>query len=108
MQRIAIENWDILTKTHSSCLESKPSQYFSVAAGNNFYKRFSIPSAYLAAADDTTKYGRLLTDSLGHEEYFGTDSFSVFSNGFALGATSEWNWGDYNQFNLILAAGSTM
>ncbi|MBB5218713.1 hypothetical protein HNP77_001082 [Treponema rectale] len=86
----------------------KPSQYFSIAAGNNFYKRFSIPSAYLAAADDTTKYGRLLTDSLGHEEYFGTDSFSVFSNGFALGATSEWNWGDYNQFNLILAAGSTM
>ena len=55
-----------------------------------------------AAADDVTKYGRLLTDSLGHEEYFGTDSAAVFSNGFALGTVSAWNWGDYNQFNLIL------
>ena len=70
-----------------------PIQHFGIIAGNNFYKYFAIPSAYLAAADDTTKYGRLLTDSLGEERYFGNDTVSLFSNGFAGGVTSNWTFG---------------
>ena len=60
-----------------------PIQQFGIVAGNNFYKYFAIPSAYLAAADDTTKYGRLLTDSLGEERYLGSEKVAVFSNGVA-------------------------
>ncbi|MCR5218360.1 hypothetical protein [Treponema sp.] len=86
----------------------KPAQHFSIAAGNNFYKRFAIPSAYLAAADDTTKYGRLLTDSLDHEEYFGSDSAALLSTGFAAGIISDWNMGAYNQYYLKVAATSSM
>ncbi|MBR4599005.1 MAG: hypothetical protein IKO39_03030 [Treponema sp.] len=83
-----------------------PIQQFGIVAGNNFYKYFAIPSAYLAAADDTTKYGRLLTDSLGEERYFGSENVAVFSNGFAGGITSSWNFGPL--FYLKLAGGATM
>lgn len=77
-----------------------PLPQLGIIAGNNFYKYFAIPSAYLAAADDTTKYGRLLTDSLGEEGYFGNDSLSVFTNGFAGGITSDWTFsnGIYAKF----------
>lgn len=71
-----------------------PLPQLGLVAGTNFYKHFAIPSAYLAAADDTTKYGRLLTDSLGEERYFGNDSVVLFSNGFAGGVTSDWNFGN--------------
>ncbi|WP_407427126.1 hypothetical protein [Treponema sp.] len=77
-----------------------PVSQFGIAAGNNFYKHFAISSGYLAAADDTTKYARLLTDSLGEDRYFGNDSVSVYSNGFAGGLTSDWNFdnGIYAKF----------
>lgn len=85
-----------------------PVSQFGLVAGNNFYKYFAIPSAYLSAADDTTKYGRLLTDSLGHDAYFGSDSFSVYTNGFAGGLTSSWFFGDDEEVYLKGAAGATV
>ncbi|MCR4823330.1 MAG: hypothetical protein K5873_10735 [Treponema sp.] len=81
-----------------------PIQQFGIAFGNNFSKYFAIPSAYLAASDDTTKYGRLLTDSLGEERYFGNDSVAIFSNGFAGGITSDWNYG--NMYAKVAAGGT--
>lgn len=71
-----------------------PISQFGIVAGTNFYKHFAIPSGYLAAADDTTKYARLLTDSLGEERYFGSDSVALFTNGFAGGVTSDWTLGE--------------
>ena len=81
-----------------------PIPQFGIIAGTNFYKHFAIQSAYLAAADDTTKYGRLLTDSLGEEKYLGNEYISLFINGFAGGLTSDWTFG--NGY-LKLAAGGT-
>ena len=83
-----------------------PVPQFGVVAGTNFYKRFAVPSAYLAAADDTTKYGRLLTDSLGAEHYFGSDSAAVFANGVAGGVTSDWLLGGRGYAKL--AGGATV
>ena len=83
-----------------------PVSQIGFVAGNNFFKHFAIPSAYLAADDTTTKYGRLLTDSLGEERYFGNDNVSVFSNGFAGGLTSDWLFGDF--VYLKMAGGATM
>ena len=82
-----------------------PIPQLGVAFGNSFFKHFAIPSAYLAADDTTTKYGRLLTDSLGEERYFGNDTVSIFSNGFAGGVTSDWNFGD--SVYLKMAGGAT-
>ena len=84
----------------SGFLHFTPIQQHGFVAGNNFYKHFAIPSAYLAAADDTTKYGRLLTDSLGEDRYFGNDNVSIYTNGFAGGITSDWyfNNGIYAKF----------
>ena len=59
-----------------------PIPQFGIIAGTNFYKHFAIQSAYLAAADDTTKYGRLLTDSLGEEKYLGNEYISLFQKRF--------------------------
>lgn len=84
-----------------------PVSQFGIIAGTSFYKHFAIPSAYLAASDDTTKYGRLLTDSLGEERYFGSDNFAVFTNGFAGGITSEWAFGSDCEFYAKAAAGGT-
>ena len=82
-------------------LHFKPIKQFGIAAGNNFYKHFAIPSGYLAAADDTTKYARLLTDSLGEDRYFTSGDFGIYSNGFAGGLTSDWTFGDaYAKFAL--------
>ena len=77
-----------------------PVSQFGIVAGNNFYKHFAIKSGYLAASNDTTKYARLLTDSLGEERYFGNDTVAVFSNGFAGGITSDWSFdnGIYAKF----------
>lgn len=85
-----------------------PVSQLGLIAGNNFYKYFAIPSAYLAAADDTTKYGRLLTDSLGHDAYFGSDSVSLYTNGFAGGVTSSWFFGDDDGIYIKGAAGATV
>lgn len=85
-----------------------PISQLGLIAGNNFYKYFAIPSAYLAAADDTTKYGRLLTDSLGHDAYFGSDSVSLYTNGFAGGVTSNWFFGDDDGIYIKGAAGATV
>lgn len=85
-----------------------PIKQLGIVAGNNFYKHFAIPSAYLAAADDTTKYGRLLTDSLGRSDYSGYDAFGVYSNGAAGGLTSDWDWGGSYSGYVKLAAGATI
>ncbi len=78
------------------------------AAGNNFFKYFAIPAAYLAADDTTTKYGRLLTDSLGADHYFGSDTLALYSNGFAGGVTGDWQLGSDSLGFLKLAAGATV
>ena len=77
----------------SGFLHFKPIQQFGIVGGTNFYKHFAIPSAYLGAADDTTKYGRLLTDSLGVDRYFTSGDVGIYSNGMAGGLTSDWNFG---------------
>jgi hypothetical protein len=86
----------------------KPVDQFGIIAGNDFFKHLAIPSAYLAAADTTTKWGRLVTDSLGHDAYFGSEDVSVYSNGFAGAVTSDWTLGTFQDFYLKLAAGATM
>ena len=86
----------------------EPLPQLGLAAGNNFFKYFAIPSAYLAASDDTTKYGRLLTDSLGADHYFGNSSVSLYSNGFAGGVTSSWTFGYSSTGYAKLAAGATV
>ncbi|MBQ7157965.1 MAG: hypothetical protein IJS09_00870 [Treponema sp.] len=85
-----------------------PLPNIGIIAGNNFYKYFAIPSAYLAAADDTTKYGRLLNNSVDRETYIGSDSFSLYGNGFAGGLTTNWTWGEDDQFYLKAAAGGSI
>ncbi len=77
-------------------------------AGNSYGKRFAVQSAYFAASDDTTKWGRLLTDSLGHDKYFGSSSAAVLSNGFAFGATSALSFGEAGNGYMKAAAGATM
>ena len=85
----------------------EPIPQFGVVAGNSFYKRFAADSGYLAAADDTTKYGRLLTDSLGEDRYFGTNAVAVHSRGIAGGLTSGWNFGAGGKVYAKAAAGLT-
>ncbi len=85
-----------------------PIPQIGIVAGNNFYKYFAIPSAYLAAADDTTKYGRMLINSVDREAYIGSDTVSLYGNGFAGGLTSFWNWGDEDQIYLKAAAGASL
>ncbi|MCR5401100.1 MAG: hypothetical protein K6E78_05825 [Treponema sp.] len=84
-----------------------PIEQFGLALGTSFYKQFAIPSAYLAAADDTSKYGRLITDSLGHEEYLGNESIALLFTGFAGGLSSNWYFGQSQEFYLKSAAGLT-
>lgn len=78
----------------SGFLHFKPIQQFGIVGGTNFYKHFAIPSAYLAADDETTKYGRLLTDSLGEDRYFTSGNVGIYSNGLAGGLTSDWKFED--------------
>ena len=85
-----------------------PLPQIGIVAGNNFYKYFAIPSAYLAAANDTTKYGRMLINSVDRETYIGSDNISLYGNGFAGGLTSFWNWGDDDQIYLKAAAGGSV
>ena len=82
-----------------------PVPYIGFAAGNNFYKYFAIPSAYLAAADDTTKYGRMLTDSIGIEDYRTYGDFGLYTTSFLGGITSDWAWGKKGKYYIKLAAG---
>ncbi len=94
----------------SGFVHYEPIPQFGIIAGTNFYKRFAADSAYLAAADDTTKYGRLITDSLGEDRYFGTESAAIYTNGFAEGLSSDWEWtlpGGTDAY-LKAAAGATM
>jgi len=79
----------------SGFLHFTPLPQLGLVFGNNFYKHFAIKSGYLAAADDTTKYARLLTDSLGEDRYFGNDTVAIYSNGFAGGVSSDWNYGNF-------------
>lgn len=79
-----------------------------IIAGNNFFKQLAVTSAYLAAADTTTKWGRLVTDSLGHDAYFGSEDVCIYSNGFAGAITSDWIFGTFQDFYLKAAAGATM
>lgn len=81
-----------------------PIKQFGIIAGTNFYKQFKIPSGYLAAADDTTKYARLLTTSLSSEKYLGSEKIAVFYEGYGGGLTSNLTFGKGGYLNL--AAGS--
>jgi len=83
-----------------------PVKQFGIVAGTNFYKQFEIPSGYLAAADESTKYARMLTDTLGYDTYLGSDSLALYYNGFAGGLTGNFAWGALDQNYLKLAAGS--
>ena len=84
-----------------------PIPQVGVVVGNNFYKHFAIPSGYLAASDDTTKYGRLLVNSTSHDTYLGSDDFSVYGNGIAGGITSNWRFGEYDHIYVKAAAGTS-
>ena len=92
----------------SGYIQYTPIRQLSFIAGTSFYKIFEIPSAYLAAADDTTKYGRLLTDSLGYEAYLKSGDAALFLNGFCGGISSDLIFGQDNQIYLKLATGATM
>ena len=92
----------------SGFLHYKPIKQFGIIGGNNFYKHFAIQSGYLAAADDTTKYARLLTDSLGEDRYFTSGDVGIYSNGMAGGITSDWNLGEDEQIYLKMAGGATI
>lgn len=92
----------------SGFVKISPFKQLSFIAGTNFYKEFAIHSAYLAAADDTTKYGRLLTDSLGYEAYLYSGNAGMFLNGFCGGISSDWTFGTADDIYLKLAAGATM
>lgn len=94
----------------SGFVHYEPIPQFGIIAGTNFYKRFAADAAYMAAADDTTKHGRLITDSLGEDRYFGTDSFAIYTNGFAGGLSSDWAWTLPNGGGAYMkaAAGATM
>lgn len=85
-----------------------PIKEFGLVAGTNFYKLFEIPSAYLAAADESTKYGRMLTDSLGYDTYLGTNNLAMYYNGYAGGLTGSFGWGALDQYYLKLAAGACL
>ena len=80
----------------------------SILAGNDFFKKFAIPSAYLAADDTTTKYGRLIADSNGEDNFLPDGDFSVYTNGLCAGLFSEWNFnlGDYDAYFKALAGGT--
>ena len=91
----------------SGFVHYEPVKQFGIIAGTNFYKKFVISSAYMAAADDTTKYGRLLTDSLGYDGYIGNETVALYTNGFCGGITSDWTFGDFDEFYLKAAAGGT-
>ncbi len=92
----------------SGFIHFTPIKQLGFAAGNNFFSHFAIPSCYLAAADETTKYGRLLTDSLGHEEYWTTGNAAIYGTAFASGITSEWGGGKHDPYYARAAAGSTL
>ena len=85
-----------------------PISQIGFIAGTNFFKHLVIPSAYLAAADTTTKWGRLLTDSLGHDSYFGSESAALYSNGFAGGLTTDWRLFTDIPVYIKAAAGATI
>lgn len=85
-----------------------PVSQIGFIAGTNFFKHLVIPSAYLAAADTTTKWGRLITDSLGYDKYFTSGSAGVYSNGFAGGITSDWRLFTEHPAYIKAAAGATI
>lgn len=81
-----------------------PIKQFGIIAGTSFYKQFKIPSGYLAASDDTTKYARLLTTSLSSEKYVGSEKVALYYEGYGGGLTSNLTFGNSGYLNL--AAGS--
>ena len=93
----------------SGFVRVSPLKQLQFIAGTSFYKELAVSSAYLAAADDTTKYGRLLTDSLGEDVYLTSGNFSVYTNGFCGGVISDWDFylGDDFPAYLKVAAGGT-
>ena len=105
-----------LLATPDGFVHFKPIDQFGIAIGNNFFRHFAIPSAYQVASNITTKYGRLLTDSLGHEDYITTGGNSssetpdaaFFSHGFSGGLTSSWKFGEDSEWYAKAAAGTTL
>lgn len=92
----------------SGYIHFTPIKQFGIVAGTNYGKLFAIPSGYLAAADDTTKYARLLTDTLGYDTYLGSDTASIYYNGYGGGLTGNFVWGGDDQFYVKAAAGSML
>ena len=86
----------------------RPVKQLSFVLGNDFFKTFAIKSAYLAAADDTTKYGRLLINSLGNTNSFSSGGFTFVDQGFAGGISTNFVWGKDEQIYLNAAFGSTI
>ena len=86
----------------------RPIKQIGFIVGNKFFSRFDIKSAYLAAADDTTKYGKLVTDSLGYDIYYGNEYCSLYNNGFAGAITSDWKFGLLEEGYLNFAGGVTV
>lgn len=86
----------------------RPVKQLSFVLGNDFFKTFAIKSAYLAAADDTTKYGRLLINSLGNTNSFSSGGFTFVDQGFAGGISTNFVWGKDDQIYLNAAFGSTI
>ncbi len=86
----------------------KPFPQLSIFAGNDFFKQFAIPSAYLAADDTTTKYGRLIAGAVGEDNYIPDGDFAVYTNGFSAGLLSEWNFNlaAYSGYFKALAGGT--
>ena len=86
----------------------KPFPQLSIFAGNDFFKHFVIPSAYLAADDTTTKYGRLIAGAVGEDNYIPDGDFSIYTNGLCAGLFSEWtfNLAGFSGYLKALAGGT--
>lgn len=79
-------------------------------AGNNAFKKFVIPSSYLAAADDYTKYGRMITDTVSTDEDYRQipENFFIPSQVLIGGITSDWFFGKKDRNYLRLAVSSSV
>ncbi len=82
-----------------------PFKELGIIVGNSYNNYFAIPSAYLAADDSTTKFGRLLVNSSDCETYFGTNNLSLYMDGIAGGLTSSWKFGEDENIYVNAAAG---
>lgn len=85
-----------------------PIRQIGFIVGNNVFKKYTIPASYLAAADDYSKAGRLITDTLSlDEEYYKVSDFFSIPNQILIGGlTSDWTFGKKDKIYLKMAATS--